>query len=194
MKFLRTKKGAVLLATLVVAAAAAVGAYAYFTSTGTGSGSASVGTAANNLVVTGTVDTGSGNPTALTPGGDPLKIAFTVANPSNFNQSVSSIHLSGVVACSAALDVNNQCPAGDDISGNKADSGFDASTQCDVSAFTMTDVAVTDGDIAPNATAQTLTEEGVLNMADNTDASPGDGSGSQNACASAHLALSFTSS
>ena len=43
-QFLKSKKGLILLATLVVAAAAAVGAYAYFTATGSGTGTASVGT------------------------------------------------------------------------------------------------------------------------------------------------------
>ena len=45
MKFLMSKKGVALLATLVVAAVAAFGAYAYFTAAGSGSGTASVGSA-----------------------------------------------------------------------------------------------------------------------------------------------------
>lgn len=44
MKFIKSKKGLALLATLAVAVVAAVGGYAYFTSTGHGTGSATVGT------------------------------------------------------------------------------------------------------------------------------------------------------
>jgi hypothetical protein len=51
--FIRSKKGLVLLATLVVAAAAAVGAYAYFTSTGHGTGTGQVGNATPWTVVGG---------------------------------------------------------------------------------------------------------------------------------------------
>lgn len=174
-RFIRSKKGIALLATLVVAAAAAIGAYAYFTATGSGSGSATVGTAANNLVITGTPDT-----TALTPGGTGSVITFAVQNPSNFNQAVSNIHLSGVVACNTTL-VSNVCPSGHDVSGTGAG-------ECDVSAFTMPDVTVNpsgDGNLGPNSTT-TLTETGTLSMADNGS--------NQDGCKLANLALSFTSS
>lgn len=46
-RFIKSKKGVALLATLVVAAAAAIAAYAYFSGNGTGTGSAQTATAAN---------------------------------------------------------------------------------------------------------------------------------------------------
>jgi hypothetical protein len=63
--FIKSKKGLILLATLVVAAAAAVGGYAYFTSTGSGSGTATVGSAST---WTPTIGSESGGP--MYPGGD----------------------------------------------------------------------------------------------------------------------------
>ena len=50
-RFIKSKKGLVLLATLVVAAAASVGAYAYLTTGGSGTGSATDGSTTNNLVI-----------------------------------------------------------------------------------------------------------------------------------------------
>ena len=66
-------------------------AYAWFSSTGSGSGSGSVGTAANNVAVTGTT---SG---PLYPGGT-VSVSFTASNPATFKQALSTIHLSGVTA------------------------------------------------------------------------------------------------
>lgn len=66
MKFIKSKKGLVLLATLAVAAAAAFGAYAYFTSTGHGSGNASVGSVAATGALNVNVDAPTGA-TALYP-------------------------------------------------------------------------------------------------------------------------------
>jgi hypothetical protein len=158
MKVIKSKKGIALLAALAVAVVAAVGAYAYFTSTGSGSGSATVGTAANNLVTTGTPDS-----TALTPGGTGSVISFKVANPSNFNQRISNIHLvsiapdSGHATCATVLGTD----------------------------FSMADVPVgADGNIAPNATAQALTETGTLNMLDSGV--------NQDACKGASLTLTFS--
>jgi hypothetical protein len=101
MKFIKSKKGLALLATLVVAAAAAFGAYAYFTSTGSGTGSATVGTStawtvaqtsADNLAVgplypnptvgTGTIQTNS----------------YHVANPSTGQQSLAKVDISIALA------------------------------------------------------------------------------------------------
>lgn len=98
-KFLTSKKGLALFATLI-AVATAIGAYAYFTSTGSGSGSASVGTAADNLTVTGTASDD------LYPGGPGVEVDFTAGNPSNFNQKLSSISLTSVDAptgCDASV-------------------------------------------------------------------------------------------
>jgi hypothetical protein len=176
MKFIKSKKGIALLAALAVIAVSAVGAYAYFTASGSGTGSASVGQAANNLVVTGSA------PDALTPGGPGSAVSFTVANPANFNQYISSITLSGVVACNTAL-VNNACPSGHDISTTDPTD----TAKCDVGAFSMADVTpITDGDITPHAVTQGISESGQLLMADNGH--------DQGACEHANLALSFTTS
>ena len=177
MKLIKSKKGLVLLATLAVAVAAAVGAYAYFTSSGHGSGSASVGTSANTITAVGTAAT------ALTPDGATSSVTFTASNGSGFAQRISSIHLSGVVACSAPLQSDNTCAAPDVIPSGNDD------TSCDTSAFTMADVPVglPEGDLAANATDVPLTgDDGTLVMHDNGL--------DQNGCQGAHLALSFTTS
>jgi hypothetical protein len=161
MKLIKSKKGIALLATLVVVAIGAVGAFAYFTSTGAGSGSAAVGTAADNLVVTGTADT-----VELTPGGLGSVISFTVANPSDFNQQISNIHLVSITADAA----HSSCVT--TVGGANP-------------AFTLADVSVgTDGNIAPNATAQALTETGTLSMNDTLV--------NQDSCKDAALTLTFS--
>lgn len=86
MKLIKSKKGiAALLATLIVAAVATVGAYAYFTASGSGSGSATVGTGANNLAISATVNGGPLYPNHTYP------VDITVTNPSDFAQAVTSI-------------------------------------------------------------------------------------------------------
>ena len=92
MKVGRTSKRAISVVS-VIAAMLIVGgiAFAYFTSNGTGSGSASVGTAADNISVTGTA---SGN---LYPGGN-VTVNFTASNPATFKQKLTTIHLAGVTA------------------------------------------------------------------------------------------------
>jgi hypothetical protein len=142
MKLIKSKKAIVLLAMSIVAIVAAVGAYAYFTSTGDGTGSASVGTTANDVTVSGSVDAlpGAGYGVNLYPGGDPVQIDFTASNPENFNQKISTITLASV----------------------------DAPEGCDTTVFHMSDVAVADdGNLAPNATGAPLSETGTLYMDDN---------------------------
>jgi hypothetical protein len=159
MKKHLSKRRVIVAAFVVLALAIASSvAYAYFTSTGSGSGSAAVGTAGNNLVVTGTPDA-----TALTPGGPGSVISFTVQNPSNFNQKISSIHLASITP--------------DGVHGSCATVlGTD---------FSMGNVGVgAGGNIAPNAAAQALTETGTLNMLDSGI--------SQNACQGATLTLTFS--
>jgi hypothetical protein len=158
MKLIKSKKAIALLAMSIVAIVAAVGAYAYFTSTGTGSGTATVGTAANNLVTTGTPDA-----VALTPAGTGSVVSFKVANPSNFNQKISNIHL-----VSIAPDASHSTCA--------TVLGTD---------FSMADVTVlVDGNIAPGATAQSISETGTLHMLDSGV--------SQDACKGAGLTLTFS--
>ena|SRR5579885_1675544 len=174
MKF--NKKVAASLAAGTVLVAGSGVAYAYWTSTGSGSGTAATGTAANNLVVTGTPDSQT-----LAPNGPGSVVSFTVANPSNFNQKVSKIHLTGVVAYPTATDRTNHtnptsgCGTIDDGSTTNAHTGD----------FYMPDVTVaSDGDITHGATAQTITETGTIVMNDlATD---------QGACKGQFLALTFS--
>jgi hypothetical protein len=77
MKFIKSKKGVALLATLAVAVLAAVGAYAYYTSSGTGTGSATGGAAyaANSVQLSSDAISG------LYPGGDAVPVTVHVHNP-----------------------------------------------------------------------------------------------------------------
>ncbi len=88
-RFIKSKKGIALLATLVVAAVAAFGAYAYFTSTGSGTGTATVGTA-NNWVVAVSAPTGG----PLYPGHGAEDFTYTVTNPAGGgNQELNQVTL-----------------------------------------------------------------------------------------------------
>jgi len=84
MKFIKSKKGLVLLAVLVVAAAAAIGGYAYFSSTGSGSGTASVGTSSNIQLSSPLVGT-------LYPGGAAVPVTVTIHNPGTGQEYVGTI-------------------------------------------------------------------------------------------------------
>ena len=86
MKKFMTKKGAVLLGVLVVAAAAAVAGYAYFTSTGTGTGATSVGTVTDWNVSVAHV---SGGP--LYPGSGTDNQTYTVTNASAGSQLLNKV-------------------------------------------------------------------------------------------------------
>lgn len=88
-KFLKSKKGIVLLATVVVAAAAAVGAFAYFSSTGSGTGNATVGSSAH-------INLSSDAISGLFPGGVDVPVTVHIANPGDGNEYVATI--SGSVA------------------------------------------------------------------------------------------------
>lgn len=90
MKFIKSKKGLVLLATLAVAAAAAIGAYAYFTSTGHGTGSASVGTnAALTITQTGSV-------TGMLPDSAAHSVSYTIDNTATFSQNLGEVTISNI--------------------------------------------------------------------------------------------------
>jgi len=84
MKFIKSKKGLVLLATLVVAAAAAIGGYAYFTSTGAGQGSASVGSS-------GAITLTSNAVSGLYPGGAAKTVTLNVFNNNAGDEYVGTI-------------------------------------------------------------------------------------------------------
>jgi hypothetical protein len=95
MKFIKSKKGLALLATLAVAAFAAVGAYAYFTSTGTGTGSASVGTATNWVVgQTGVTSGGPLYPDAAIGGANIQTNAYHVKNAGSGSQALAKVDIS----------------------------------------------------------------------------------------------------
>ena len=93
-RFIKSKKGLALLATLVVAAAGAVAGYAYFTSTGNGSGSASVGAAGTWAV---SADTLKGtlypDPTIGT-GGNHATVNYSVTNSGTGDQELNSVAIS----------------------------------------------------------------------------------------------------
>ncbi|MBC7375306.1 MAG: hypothetical protein H7323_15060 [Frankiales bacterium] len=164
------------VAVLAVAGVTFVGAgtaYAYWTATGTGSATAAVGTAANNLVLTGASDT-----TALTPNGPTSFVSFTAKNPATSNQRITKIHLVSVAA---------KTPSGTSVSGcGTVNDGASANTGS--ADFYMADVVPTlgDGDILKGATAQGLAAKGTLLMNDTTS--------DQEACKSAVLTLTFSTS
>jgi hypothetical protein len=88
--FPKSKKGLVLLATMVAAVVAAVGGYAYFTSMGTGSGNATVGSSSNIVISNDT-------PAAqLFPGGADVTLPVHLQNPGGGNEYVATV--SGTVA------------------------------------------------------------------------------------------------
>jgi hypothetical protein len=101
-----TRKRALLLALgCTFALALAAGAYAYFTSNGSGTGTASVGTA-SAVTLHGTVSS------SLYPGSS-SPVSFTVDNPSQGSQRVSTITLasitvdSGHSSCSSTISGGN---------------------------------------------------------------------------------------
>ena len=89
-KSCKSKKGLVLLATMVAAVVAAVGGYAYFTSTGSGSGAATVGSSSS-------IQIGNDTPAAqLYPGGADVPVTLHLLNPGGGNEYVNDV--SGSVA------------------------------------------------------------------------------------------------
>jgi hypothetical protein len=97
-RFRHKKAAAIVLVGAMVLGTAGV-AFAYFTSTGTGSGSGVVGTATNNIVVTGT------ELTPVFPGGATGTVTFTVANSGANPEHLSNIHFMSAsgTGCSQAL-------------------------------------------------------------------------------------------
>lgn len=95
-RFITSKKGIALLATLVVAAAAAVGAYAYFTSTGSGTGSANVGShVALTITQTNTIS-------GLVPDNTPHPVEYTIDNTGqDFEQNLGDVTISNITVDAA---------------------------------------------------------------------------------------------
>jgi len=84
MRFIKSKKGIAILATLAVASIGAFGAYAYLTSTGTGSGTAADGSAAALNVTVSPIQGG------IVPGVFEL-VTYKIDNPSTYNVVVSGV-------------------------------------------------------------------------------------------------------
>src|SRR5579862_3031395 len=193
-KLLMSKKGIVLLATLVVAlGVAAFGAYAYFTASGSGTGTVSVGTSANQVVVAGATST------ALTPNNSST-VTVHAWHYANEGQAMSNIHLSGLAACSVPWSSVSYATYGSATTAPTcsytgaaatqdaacAAEGFDSSASSAVDGFSMPDVAVSptgDGHLAANASNVLLSETGSILMNDLNS--------SQNACENEYLLLSF---
>ena len=92
--FIKSKKGLVLLATLVVAAAAAVGAYAYFTSSGHVAGNATVGSDSAWTLAQTSLTGGPLYPDATIGTGNIETAHYTVTNPSLGHQFLTKIDIS----------------------------------------------------------------------------------------------------
>jgi hypothetical protein len=84
-KFLTSKKGIALFATMVVAIATAVGAYAYWTQGGGGSGTAATGTTTDITV------NQLSTPTAMFPGSTPQALSGNFDNPNPGAVQISSV-------------------------------------------------------------------------------------------------------
>lgn len=192
MKIIKTKKGMTLLAVVAVVGVAAFGAYAYFTSTGTGTGTATVGTAANNIYVSGTT---SGT---LYPGGPAGMLSFSAKNFANFSQSITNIHATSVQACVGAWSTPNlgsypvaapTCP--DSAAGDLADDAAcgtlsNGATNDTSKNFRVADIAVdpnADGHLAANAN-RALTTTGPISMNDT--------GANQDSCKSKNLLITFS--
>ena len=140
MKRFMNKKVAAIGLAAGLALGVAGGAFAYFTSTGSGTGTGSVGTATNDIVVTGT------ETTPVFPGGATGVVSFTVANSGANPEHLSNIHLVSIAADSTHATAGCTPAVGD---------------------WTMADVPVgPDGTIAAGATVQSITETGTLVMHD----------------------------
>jgi hypothetical protein len=85
-KFLKSKKGLALLATMVVAVATAVGAYAYWTQGGSGTGSATTGTTTAITVVQDSLTASN-----LYPGGPSEALSGHFINPNLSPVNVGSV-------------------------------------------------------------------------------------------------------
>lgn len=171
MRFLKTKKGIVLLAIAAVAAISAVGAYAYFTSTGAGQGQGTVGTS-TAFVLHGTA-AGNAYP------GQTQTVTFTVDNNGGGNQYLATIHLVSVGAC----DVAWTYPGGTPTCTGTTIATCGGTNSGATNDFQMANVTV-NHDYAPG-TGLTVTPTGSLVM--------NDLAASQDTCQSAYLNLNLTS-
>lgn len=93
MKFIKSKKGIALLASLTIAVVASVGAYAYWTTTGSGTGSAANAASNGSIVLHASFAPG------LTPGAT-KPVSFTADNTNSSSLRVGTV--SSVVSTSDA--------------------------------------------------------------------------------------------
>jgi len=180
-KFLTSKKGIALFATMVVAVAAAVGAYAYFTSTGTGTGSATVGTSTAWAVGQTTADNSAVGPLYPDPTvgvGTIQTNSYHVKNPSTGQQSLAKVDISIAMADGSAWSVDAD-GAGPLAPCTKAD--FSVGGE-------LVGVTHTDASLAGNFTAgqDKTTGTVTIQMVDNN--------ANQNSCKSATPPLYFSAS
>ncbi len=173
MKFIKSKKALVLLATLVVAVAASIGAYAYFSASGSGTGTASVGSS-SAVSLAGTI-TGT-----LYPAGSPASVSVLVTNNGSGSQYVNTVHLASIqIDHSSATYIGASGPQ------QTAWDACDVTTSGGNAAFTMADINV----------GLTLTKSGTNgdNATVNGSLQMNDTGVSQNNCQGAPLQLNFTS-
>jgi hypothetical protein len=180
-KFLKSKKGIALLATMVVAIAAAVGAYAYFTSTGSDSSTAAVGAAAE-----WTVDADI-TANTLYPGQGSNYSSGTVTNAGDGNQQLNQI----VATIEApTLDELIQDELLPDCTA--ADFALSSVSDWDVALNGLSATLTVNQDIVPDGTYDW--SDLSVSMIDRQDGDPGDGAGNQNNCQNATVNLTFDAS
>ncbi len=144
MKFIKSKKGLMVLGAVVVALAASIGAYAYWTTSGTGTGTGTTGTStAVNATQTSTVS-------ALTPGSPAQALDFSLNNTAATNQFVTSVTIS----------ISS-------VTGANIVTGF----PCTASDFTVVQPTATYGDLTPgvHAYAPSGASLAMINSASNQD-------------------------
>ena len=156
----------------VLALAIAGAAFAYFSSTGSGTGTGSVG-ASSSLVIHGN------NVSALYPGTSST-VSFTVDNPGQGSEKLSTVHLGSVVACNTAF-TGTTCPSGHEIT--TCESVETGGSDTNTANFYMADVA--SGQTFSNGNGQSVTATGTLKM--------NDLSSNQDSCQNVNLLLNFTS-
>ena len=183
MRFLKSKKGIALIATLVVAAGASVGAYAYFTDSGAGTGTGTVGTA-TPFVIAGT------NSGDLYPGNFVTE-SFAVTNNANANQEIGTITLSGVKACDGA---------GSSWNGTGCSASGTEVTDCESFSGAASDPGGVDFYMAPVVENQDMWIHDTYSATTSPAlANPSatlymdDLNASQNSCENANITFSFTS-
>jgi hypothetical protein len=123
LRFVKTKKGLAVLATLVVVGVASFGAYAYWTASGSGTGTGIAGSAADANVV---IHLGASGWDGIVPGDGGQPVAFTAWNDSTTTDgAISTIKLGAVTvvgdtspagACGTYLATYGALGASDDFS------------------------------------------------------------------------------